>query len=113
MENLTVYMHVGTYDWEKVLRQKVLVSVNLAYAEGRYDTACYAALGQKAADFLGAREYDMLESAAMDLVNNIVQGTPGLSECQVELEKPNAAHGLVADKIVVSAAWRAENSQAA
>ncbi|MGN7678483.1 MAG: dihydroneopterin aldolase [Anaplasma sp.] len=113
IKDLVVYMHIGTYDWEKVLRQKVLVSVNLVYAEGKYDTVCYAALGQKVADFLGTREYDMLESAAMDLVNSIVQETPGLSKCRVKLEKPNAAHELMADKIAVSVTWMAENSQVA
>ncbi|MCU7611674.1 dihydroneopterin aldolase [Anaplasma capra] len=106
--DLPVYMHVGIYSWEKVITQKVLVSVHLVYS-AQHDVICYSTLSKRIKMILEEREYDLLEHAAKSLINCITKENCGVRECSAELYKPTSSY-MQANKIFVAVVWQEDPS---
>ncbi|MFV9870977.1 MAG: dihydroneopterin aldolase [Anaplasma ovis] len=102
---LSVYTRIGVYDWEKALKQKVLVDVSLSYS-AKSDIICYSRLKKLVAGALEAHGRELLEDAAKDLIGCIVREYPVVSECIVELSKP-ATSSMQDRGTSVAVIWRA------
>ncbi|ACZ49302.1 dihydroneopterin aldolase [Anaplasma centrale str. Israel] len=92
IEGLSVYMQIGVHGWEKAVKQKVLVDVNLSYLAKPGAIICYSSLKKLViAAASEAHGHELLEDVAKDLVGCIVKDYPVVSECTVKLSKPTAS----------------------
>ena len=89
LEELTVYMRIGIHNWEKNLKQKVLVSVTLSYAKDD-DIMDYTVVAAQITDFLESAEYNFLEDAAEALLT-VLKSNPKILKCIVKLTKPTVS----------------------
>ncbi|WP_447582034.1 dihydroneopterin aldolase [Anaplasma marginale] len=102
---LSVYTRIGVYDWEKALKQKVLVDVRLSYP-AKSNTICYSLLKKRVIAALEVHGRELLEDVAKDLVGCIVKEHPVVDECIVELSKP-ATSSMQDRGTSVAVIWRA------
>ncbi|WP_070259011.1 dihydroneopterin aldolase, partial [Anaplasma phagocytophilum] len=73
IEDLAVFMCIGVYNWERIIKQKVYVSINVTYSSEQggafldYDT-----FSQRIIELLTAKDYLLLEDAISDVISFIV-----------------------------------------
>ncbi|AGZ79655.1 dienelactone hydrolase [Anaplasma marginale str. Dawn] len=101
---LLVYTQIGVYDWEKALKQKVLVNVRLSYP-AKSNTICCSLLKKRVIAALEVHGRELLEDVAKDLIGCIVKEHPVVDECIVELSKP-AASFMKDSRTSVAVIWR-------
>ena len=89
LEELAVCMRIGIHNWEKNLRQKVLVSVTLSYIRDDY-IIDYAVIAAQITDFLENTEYNFLEDAAEALLA-VLKSNQKILKCTVKLAKPTVS----------------------
>ncbi|MDB1135704.1 dihydroneopterin aldolase [Candidatus Anaplasma sp. TIGMIC] len=103
--DLITYVRIGVYKWEKVIKQKLYVSIELHYTkeESYLD---YAALREKVVGRLSGKEYDLLEEVLEDLIEFIVTEYCSVWKCEITARKAIASF-LCAEEISATAKWSA------
>ncbi|WP_169193167.1 dihydroneopterin aldolase [Anaplasma platys] len=94
IEDLIVNMDIGVYNWERVLKQKVIVCLDVSYIYKNGEFVDYEAARNKVAGLLTSKKYDLLESAATDVVHFLKKEYEGVvTKCCVKLHKHRCSFG--------------------
>lgn len=111
IEDFAVNMDIGVYNWERVVKQRVLVCIDLSYTCVDKVIIDYAALGSTVAGFLTNRKYDFLEDAARGLVNFLkAEYENVMTKCSVRMhkERPSLSKNCRKNSVVVE--WQKTES---
>lgn len=114
IKNLEVFAHHGVFPEENKLGQKFLVSVVL-YTDTRTagitddltKSIHYGIVSQKITEFLQQHTYQLIETAAEQLVQELLLTTEHLQAVTLELKKPWAPVGLPLEtvSVTITRAW--------
>ncbi|CEH11236.1 dihydroneopterin aldolase [Anaplasma phagocytophilum] len=109
IEDLAVFMCIGVYNWERIIKQKVYVSINVTYSSEQggafldYDT-----FSQRIIELLTAKDYLLLEDAISDVISFIVLEHETTLACEVKIYKPVVSFLRDSKSISISAIWNKE-----
>jgi len=99
IEDLEVETVVGVYDWEREIRQKVVLNLEMAADVARAaqtdsidDTLNYKAVAKRLSAFIGASEFYLVETLAERCADIVLEefDVPWL---KLRLDKPGAVTG--------------------
>lgn len=102
----TIYLHglkidcvIGIWDWERAIRQRVVLDLDLgveirraAATDDIADTLNYKAVAKRVGEFVGASEFKLVETLA-ERVAEILLNEFKLAWCRVRVNKPGAIRG--------------------
>lgn len=96
IQGLAVEAVIGVYDWEREIRQRLLIDLQLATdiraAAANDDlskTLDYKAIADRISDFVGASRYQLLETLAED-VAQLLLSEFGVKGVKLRIAKPGA-----------------------
>ena len=96
ISQLTVEMQIGAYEWEKSLRQKVLVDVDLTcdtrqagLSDDLSDAIDYAEIAKAIEQLAKGKHYQLIESFAETISQQILATNP-IANVRVKVVKPGA-----------------------
>lgn len=99
IEDLEVETVVGVFDWEREIRQKVVLNLEMAADIARAaqtdsidDTLNYKAVAKRLSAFIGASEFYLVETLA-ERCAEIVLAEFGVEWLTLRLDKPGAVTG--------------------
>lgn len=99
LRELTVETIIGFYDWERKVRQTLLVDLEMATdarATAVHDdigrTFNYEAVARRVLEFVGASRYNLIETLAENLARELVREF-ALSWLKLSVHKPGAIRG--------------------
>lgn len=99
IQDLEVETVVGIYDWEREIRQKVVLNLEMAADIARAartdsieDTLNYKAVAKRLSAFVGASEFFLVETLA-ERCAEIVRTEFGVAWLKLRLDKPGAVTG--------------------
>ncbi|MGH8233815.1 MAG: dihydroneopterin aldolase [Rhodanobacteraceae bacterium] len=107
IERLTVETVIGVYDWERKVRQPVVLDVEMAFDNTRpaasdsiEDTLDYKAVSKRLVAFVEASSFQLVETLA-ERCANIIRDEFGVAWVRLKLAKPGAVRGAKAVGVVV------------
>lgn len=116
IEGLTVETVIGIYDWERRVRQPVVLDIEMAFDNTRpaasdriEDTLDYKAISKRLVAFVEASSFQLVETLA-ERCAVIIRDEFGVAWVRLKLAKPGAVRGAKAVGVVVE---RGSQSQAA
>ncbi len=96
IEGLAVQTCIGVYDWEREIRQTVVLDLELhtdlqvaAQSDGLADTVDYKALSDRLVALVGSARYGLIEALGQAILNCILDEFP-VSRARLRLSKPGA-----------------------
>jgi len=96
LHGLTTECIIGFIDWERRVRQTVVVDLEMpvdcrraAHSDEVADTLDYKKVAKRALEFIGASEYQLVETLAHNLAL-VILGEFGVEWVRVSLNKPGA-----------------------
>ncbi len=99
IQDLEVETVVGIYDWEREIRQKVVLNLEMsadiaraARTDAIEDTLNYKAVAKRLSAFVGASEFFLVETLA-ERCAEIVRDEFGVEWLKLRLDKPGAVTG--------------------
>lgn len=99
IEDLEVETVVGVFDWEREIRQKVVLNLEMsadiaraAQTDSIDDTLNYKAVAKRLSAFVGASEFYLVETLA-ERCAEIVLSEFGVDWLTLRLDKPGAVTG--------------------
>jgi dihydroneopterin aldolase len=102
IDQLSVEARIGAFDWEKQIRQQILVSLELhadlqpAADTDRLDQAIdYAEVCDRVRQLVVANHYDLLECLALTLLRALFAGHSALERIVIRIDKPGAVAGAL------------------
>ncbi|HSV32187.1 MAG TPA: dihydroneopterin aldolase [Atribacteraceae bacterium] len=103
--NLRLRTIIGAYEWERVVRQDVVINITLEYnalraieSDNLNEALDYKTLTKKIIEEVENSRFHLLESLAAR-VHSIVAGMPGFLRANVRVDKPGALR--YADSVAV------------
>ncbi|WP_249549083.1 dihydroneopterin aldolase [Anaplasma phagocytophilum] len=106
IEDLAVCMCIGVYNWERIIKQKVHVSMSITYSsEQGGEFLDYDILSQRVVELLTAKDYLLLEDAISDILSFIVLEYDTTLACEVKICKPVVSFIRDSKSISISATW--------
>ena len=107
IRELKVDTVVGIYDWERRIRQNVVLDLDLgtdiaraARSDRIEDTLDYKAVAKRVAQFVGAAEYQLVETLAEKVAELVMQEFK-VRWIKVTLHKPGAVSGSKSVGIII------------
>ena len=99
IRGLAVETVIGVFDWERSVRQRLLIDLEMAWdnavpgtSDDVADALDYQAVSERVAEHFKFRHYQLLEAAAEQLAADLRQ-TFGLSWLRLSIRKPGAVTG--------------------
>lgn len=99
IEGLTQEAVIGVYDWERKVKQRVIVDIHLdvsiaesARSDKIEDTVDYKSIKKSTLKFIADSEFQLLETLAERLAALILE-TPGVKAVRLKVSKPGALSG--------------------
>jgi dihydroneopterin aldolase len=96
IQNLKVATVIGVLDWEREVRQEVLLDLNLEWDQQKAASTddvryCldYAAVSQWVISHLGGAQYHLIETAAEEIAQGLMKAF-ALPSIEVTVKKPGA-----------------------
>lgn len=97
IKDLELYAYHGVHEEEKITGQRFVFDITCyldlsvpGKTDDVKDTVSYSEIIKKVRDVFTADKYDLLEKAAMVVVDAIFAAFPTIDECEVLLKKPDA-----------------------
>lgn len=107
IEGLTVETVIGIYDWERRVRQPVVLDLEMAFDNARpaasdriADTLDYKAVSKRLRGFVEASSFQLVETLA-ERCAAIVRDEFGVAWLRLRLAKPGAVRGARAVGVVI------------
>lgn len=99
IEGLTVETVIGIYDWERKIRQKVVLDIEMAFDNRKpatsdkiEDTINYKAISKRLIAFIEASNFELVETLA-EACAAIIREEFGVPWLRLKLAKPGAVTG--------------------
>jgi dihydroneopterin aldolase len=99
IRNLEIETVIGIYDWERKIRQKVTIDLDMAFdiskaasSDTIEDTLNYKAVAKRLISFVEASEFQLIETLAEEIAS-IVLNEFKVSRLKLTLGKPGAVTG--------------------
>ena len=96
IENLRLRTVVGIYEWEKNVKQDIVINIELEFdgsmavkTDDIEHTVDYKTITKKIIAEIESREYNLIEKIAGDIVNIIMEDTR-VDRASVRIDKPGA-----------------------
>lgn len=112
IEALEVETVIGIYDWERNIRQKVVLDVDMAFDNRKpaasdkiEDTVNYKAVSKRLIAFIEASRFELVETLA-ERCAAIIRGEFGVPWVRLKLSKPGAVTGSKAVGVVIERGTR-------
>jgi len=120
LQGLEIDAVIGAYDWERQLRQRLVVNLTLAAdvrkaaaTDAVADALDYAAVGERVTEFVQASDAQLIETLA-ERIAALVMAEFGVPWLRLELRKPRPLNGrLVAGVIIERGDRQADRQEAA
>jgi len=97
IEALTVDASIGVFDWEKVVRQSLVLDLRLRVrmeSAGRSDAIAdalsYAEVSDKLQHWIQNKHHDLLEYLGYQLLERVYDTYPEVTEIELAIRKPGA-----------------------
>lgn len=107
IEGLTIDTVIGIYDWERRVRQPVVLDIEMAFDNARpaaseriEDTLDYKAVSKRLIAFVEASEFGLVETLAENCAR-VIRDEFGVAWLRLKLSKPGAARGAKSVGVVV------------
>ncbi|MDE2496758.1 MAG: dihydroneopterin aldolase [Xanthomonadaceae bacterium] len=107
IEALEVETVIGIYDWERNLRQKVVLDIEMAFDNRKpaasdkiEDTVNYKAVSKRLIAFIEASQFELVETLA-ERCAAIIRDEFGVPWVRLRLAKPGAVTGSKAVGVVI------------
>ena len=111
LRRLQVEAVVGVFAWEKCVRQKLSLDLEIgadiaraAKNDSLQDTVDYKAVAKRAQEFIGQSRFNLIETLAHRLADVLVEEF-GISRLRLHLSKLGAVRGSNAVGVVVERNW--------
>ena len=114
IKNLSIYSHIGVFDFEKKDGQRFVVNVDIetsfdeaAFSDDLKDTIDYGKLCDYICSFFDGAKYDLLEKACFELGSNILHFDDRITGLELEINKPDAPieHDFGSTACKISMKW--------
>ncbi len=99
IRNLEIETVIGIYDWERKIRQKVTIDLDMAFdirkaasSDAIEDTLDYKAVAKRLISFVESSEFQLIETLA-EQIAKIVLNEFKVSRLKLTLGKPGAVTG--------------------
>jgi D-erythro-7,8-dihydroneopterin triphosphate epimerase len=110
IKNLRLRTVIGVYEWEREVKQDVVLNVEFAYdaekavrTDRMEETVNYKAVCKKIIEEVEPARFNLIEKLA-DQVLKIISQTAGVTRASVEVDKPHALR--YADSVSVFRSWQ-------
>ena len=107
IEGLTIETVIGIYDWERKVRQPLVLDVEMAFDNTRpaasdsiADTLDYKAVSKRLIAFVEASSFQLVETLA-ERCAGIIRDEFGVAWVRLKLAKPGAVRGAKAVGVIV------------
>jgi dihydroneopterin aldolase len=107
IEALEIETVIGIYDWERKVRQKVVLDVEMAFDNRKpaasdkiEDTVNYKAVSKRLVAFIEASSFELVEKLAEQCAT-IIREEFGVPWMRLKLSKPGAVTGSKAVGVVI------------
>lgn len=116
IEELRIETVIGIYDWEREIRQTVVIDLEMAFDNTRpaatdaiADTLDYKAVSKRLSAYVEAAEFGLVETLA-ERCAAIVREEFGVRWLRLKLSKPGAVTGSRAVGVVIERGARPERA---
>ena len=99
LNNLRIDTVIGIYPWERRIKQTLIFDIEIATDTGKAaqsddieDTVSYEAVAQRLIGFVGAAEFELLESLAENIAAILLDEFKA-RWCRLRINKPGAVRG--------------------
>lgn len=107
IEALEIETVIGVYDWERKIRQRVVLDIEMGFDNARpaatdaiADTVNYKAVAKRLIAYVGASSFELVEALAEHCVD-IIRREFGVAWVRLKLSKPGAVTGAKAVGVVI------------
>lgn len=107
IDDLRIETTIGVYDWEREIKQTVALDLEMAFdiraaaaSDAIDDTLDYKAVAKRLIAFVGASEFQLVESLAERCARIILEEFP-VGHVRVKLSKPGAVSGSRAVGVII------------
>ncbi len=107
IENLRIDTVIGIYDWERRVRQPVVLDIEMAFDNTRpaaseriEDTLDYKAVSKRLIAFVEASEFGLVETLA-ERCAQLIREEFGVAWVRLKLSKPGAVRGAKSVGVVI------------
>ncbi|HJR11592.1 MAG TPA: dihydroneopterin aldolase [Rhodanobacteraceae bacterium] len=114
IEALEVETVIGIYDWERNIRQKVVLDIEMAFDNRKpaasdkiEDTINYKAVSKRLIAFIEASQFELVETLA-ERCTAIIRNEFGVPWVRLRLAKPGAVTGSKAVGVVIERGTKPE-----
>jgi len=98
IEKLTIDTIIGILDFERTLKQTVVVDIKINYEYTKKSFIDYSLVIDKVENLLKLKEYELLEDAIDDIGKSLISDYPQIISIYLKISKPdiikNASVGL-------------------
>jgi len=116
LNQMVFYAYHGVYDSEKELGQRFIINfkAELDYNQAAVNddleqTVNYGEIYKKIEEIFKAKKYNLLESAAYNIIKGLFNKFPGLEFIEIEIKKPAVPiEGVLADAAIKMSRKRTE-----
>ena len=99
LNGLRIDTVIGIYPWERRIKQTLIFDIEMAADTGRAaqsdnveDTVSYAAVAERLIDYVGAAEFELIETLA-EKVATLLLDEFKVRWCRLRINKPGAVRG--------------------
>lgn len=96
IEGLAIETCIGVYDWERKIRQTVVLDLELhtrlraaAHSDGLAETVDYKALSDRLIDLVSAAQFELIEALGLAVMHCVLDEFP-VQHVRLRLSKPGA-----------------------
>lgn len=107
IEALEIECVIGIYDWERKIRQPVVLDIEMAFdntipaaSDDIADTLDYKAVSKRLIQFVSESEFGLVETLA-ERCAGIIIGEFGVPQVRLKLSKPGAVRGSRAVGVII------------
>jgi len=107
IEALEIECVIGIYDWERKIRQPVVLDIEMAFdnrvpaaSDAIGDTLDYKAVSKRIIEYVGASSFGLVETLA-ERCAAIILGEFGVAHVRLKLSKPGAVRGSKAVGVII------------
>jgi dihydroneopterin aldolase len=107
IEALEIECVIGIYDWERKIRQPVVLDLEMAFdnrvpaaTDAIEDTLDYKAVSKRLIQFVSESEFGLVETLA-ERCAQIVLSEFGVTQLRLKLSKPGAVRGSKAVGVII------------
>lgn len=107
IEALEIECVIGIYDWERKIRQPVVLDIEMAFdntkpaaTDNIADTLDYKAVSKRLIQFVSESSFGLVETLA-ERCAEIITGEFGVAHVRLKLSKPGAVRGSKAVGVII------------